>query len=220
MNRSLGLMLIAISCCFSVFAQDMKVSLVPEINIPIGKLAWMYNPGPGAKISWVQMIDNKGKFRTSRNIDLGYRMLTSKADTLYYVADNGGVGGASLGKASFSDFRMFYAGGTYDFMYQPNKKIAISAGLVISAMFSKRTLYMDDPSGTNETSEKSTPWGTVGACFGVEYKLSDSFSIKPTFSYTLMIQAGSTNEYSRYYNATAGTTNHYLTPGIAVNYLF
>ncbi len=218
LKKLLMAVLVTACCCLAASAQDMRLSLSPELNIPLGKMAWSYKPSPGVQLGFSK-VDNGGDVLNAYGISLSYTSLTPQADTLYYVVDEGGVGGASLGKAAFSAFQMFHLKASLDWAFPIGKKMAFTLGAGIGIIYGKRTIYMEDATGTNDSGE-FVAWGTLNPSAGYEFILSEHFSLVPYVSYTVMLQLGSTNSNSLNYNPDTGAFYHFFSPGISLNYSF
>lgn len=218
MQRYLLAAFATLCCCYSASSQDTRLSLSPELNIPLGKMGWSYKPAIGAQLGFSR-VDNGGDILSAYGISVSYTSFAPQADTLYYVADEGGTEGASIGKAAYSAFKIFHLKSTLDYAFPIGKKMAFTLAASIGIMYGKRSIYFDDPNGTTDLSELAA-WGTLNPSAGIEFILSENFSVVPNVSYTFMIQAGNSDITALAYNPSAGSIYHFYTPGISLNYNF
>jgi hypothetical protein len=218
MHKLLMVVLVTACCCHAVQAQDMRLSLSPELNIPLGKMAWSYKPSIGAQLAFSK-VDPGGDILSAYGISLSYTSLTPQADTLYYVVDEGGVGGASLGKAAYSAFQMLHLKASLDWAFPIGKKMAFTLGAGLGIIYGRRSIYFEDATGSDDSSEL-VGWGTLNPSAGFEFILSENFSLVPYVSYTVMLQLGSTDSDALNYNPGTGSFYHFYSPGISLNYSF
>lgn len=211
------------SACFiflSASAQRDQISLTPEYNIPVQKLGWSYQASPGIAIGYAHVSGRR--FLRQVGFSIGYTRLQNRADTLYYVVDNGTLSGVGLGKAAYSTMQLIQVKGIYDIKFPIKEdKLYVGGGLVIGAFFGARTMsFTDNLGGSEEYSEAASPWAALAPRIGFEYFLTDQISLEPTLSYTIMTQAGSTNPNSIRYNPNTLDLYYFLTAGVKVNYSF
>lgn len=218
MHKLLFVVLAVTCCCHTAFSQDTRLSLSPKLHIPLGKMSWSYKPAVGAELNFSRINTKRGA-QSAYGFSFGYASFAPKADTLYYVVDQGGVDGASLGKAAYSAFKMYHLKVTLDYAFPIGKKNAITYGVDIGIVYGKRTVYFEDATGTNDLEELGA-WGTLSPWLGFEFIMSENFSLVPNVSYTVMMHAGSSDVNSYSYNPSAGFIYQFFTPGISINYNF
>jgi hypothetical protein len=215
------LLLFFVFSCSAVFAQDRRISILPEYSIPGGQLDWMYKTSPGIQLKYSSFSSSSGT-RHAVGVSLGYVAFQPKADTLYFVVDHGVNGrGVGVGRAMLSSLQFFQVGVHYDFYIKLSDRVFLTPGAAFSAMYGRREMVFEDDLGAYEGSnEGGTPWAGLIPKIGLEYMLSDSFSIAPYISYSFLIQAGSTDESSINYSENTGAIYYYYSTGISINYSF
>lgn len=212
------------SSFFDVFPQSKRIGVSTSYNVPIDELAWTYSPGVGVKLNVSTIKSKKSKISRIMGISIGYTTLPPLADTLYYLVDHGGTaaagGGAGVGTAVYSPFKLLQFEGSIGWGLPLSKKLSIEPSISVGAVYGKRSASFEDVFGGSDGFNELMTWGSFTPQFGVEYKLGDKWSITPFLSYTLMIQAGSTNPNALNYNENTGILIHFYTPGVFLNYSF
>jgi hypothetical protein len=104
---------------------------------------------------------------------IGYHAFQPLADTLYYIADQGGLGttgnGADIGKAVFSPFKMLHLAATMDWGIPLSKRLSINPGLHVGMLYAQRSIAFQDNGGEDGIDELVT-WATLNGQAGLEYK--------------------------------------------------
>jgi hypothetical protein len=215
--------LIATSLPYNAFSQAYRVGISPCYNIPIGELAWSYSPAIGAKLHFSWLNQNNHGITRATGVMIGYHAFQPLADTLYYIADQGGLGttgnGADIGKAVFSPFKMLHLAATMDWGIPLSKRLSINPGLHVGMLYAQRSIAFQDNGGEDGIDELVT-WATLNGQAGLEYKLGAHLSANFFVAYTFIIQLGNTNPDAMDYNENTGMFYHFYSPGISLNYYF
>jgi len=200
-------------------AQENVLSISPEYNIPLGKLAWSYKASPGIQLKYSLVARKNRNFQSG--LSFGYTALQPLADTLYYVVDRGGVGGVGIGTATFSPFKMIQITGTMNFEFPVvKKKLSINLGLGIGIIYGSREMIFEDSFGAIDDSAETVGWASMVSKAGLEYKITNNFSLSPYISYTFMIQTGNTDSNAIDYNPGTGAISNFYSPGMSISYSF
>ncbi len=212
------------SSFFDVFSQSRRVGVSTSYSIPIGELGWTYSPGVGVKLNLSSINSKKSKISRIVGLSIGYTALPPLADTLYYIVDKGGAsavgGGAGIGTAVYSPFKLFQVEGSFGWGLPLGKKLVLEPSILIGAVYGKRSATFEDVFGGSDGISELMTWASITPQVGVEYKLGDKWSITPFLSYTVIIQTGSTNPNAMNYNDNTGMLYHFYTPGVFLNYSF
>ncbi len=221
MKKLIFVLLVALFSFGASTAQDNRISISPELNIPLGKLAWSYKPSMGIQLNYARIGDTDSKITKEVGFSVSYTSLAPLADTLYFVVDRGGVGGAGIGTAVYSSFKMIHFKGNFDFGVPiVKKKLALNFGFGVGYLQGIRDILFEDSFGSMDGVSENVAWATLVPKVGLEYKMSKNFSIATYLSYSIMIQMGSSDPGSLAYNEDTGKFYHYYTPGISLNYYF
>jgi hypothetical protein len=211
--------LVLLLCYSSITAQKHKISVAPEYNIPIGKLAWGNRAGVGIQLSYAYISGYK--VSKQAGFSIGYTAFPALADTLYYVVDKGGVGGVGVGTAVYSPFKMIQLKTTADFGFPlVEEKLYFNVGGGLGIIYGIRQIEFKDSFGAADGLNEIVGWGILVPRTSLEYKMGDHFSISSFISYTFMIQLGSTNRKALNYNPNTGSIYHFYTPGLSLNFIF
>jgi hypothetical protein len=176
----------------SATAQRHQISISPEYNIPIGKLAWGNRAGVGIQLSYAHISGYK--ISRQAGFSISYTALPALADTLYYVVDKGGVGGVGIGTAVYSPFKMIQLKATTDFgLLLVKEKLYFNVGGGLGIIYGIRQIEFKDSFGAADGLNEIVGWGTLVPKASLEYKMGDHFSVSSFISYTFMIQLGNTN---------------------------
>lgn len=213
--------LFAFFICVAVngaYSQDVSISASADYNLPFGRLQWLYKPAPGATIEFMRWSDN-GRVSIGKGISLGYHAFQPIADTLYFLIDKGGFGGASLGKASFETYRFFKLSVLVDFDIMLSKKVSLMAGVGVALNYVSHDYYYEDAYEETLGSETVALGGLVPR-LKLNFNISDRFSVAPYASYSALLQAGDPNAHFINFDSGTGTFNHYMTTGLAINFIF
>ncbi len=219
MKKHIIALLVALSYFGAASAQDNRISISPELNVPLGKLAWSYKPSMGVQVNYSRISDSR--ITVESGVSVGYTSFAPLADTLYYVVDKGGVDGVGIGSAVFSPFRMMNFRATVDFGFPIVKeRLSFKLGVGLGFLFGMRTIEYWDTFGASDSSTEIVGWGALTTKAGLEYKITERFSVTPFINYSGIIQAGDTDSDSMNYNENTGLFYHFYTPGLSLNFYF
>lgn len=210
---------VLITCLFHARAQDVMISLNTSYNIPRGNMKWSYKPALGVQLSGLAMNDSK-RWTTGLGMGIGYVQFDPIADTLYYVADRGGVGGLGLGKAVYSPFKILKISALLMATRKLNKKLGAELSMEVAYCYGKRDIQFTDEFGGQDGVSELVTRGAFVPKAGLSYSLGDRWSVVPFIAYTLMIEIGDTNPQAMNYNADTGKSLSFYSTGLALNFLF
>jgi hypothetical protein len=202
----------------NAYAQDLSIGATADYNVPFGKLQWLYKPAPGGSIEFMRWNDN-GRVSVGKGISVGYHAFQPLADTLYFLIDQGGFGGVSLGKVSFETYRFFKLSVLMDFDIRLGKKVSLVAGVGVAINYVSRDYYYEDAYEETSGSEM-VALGGLTPRLKLNFKITDRFSFAPYASYSVLLQAGDPNAHFINFDSGTGTFSHYMTSGLAFNFTF
>lgn len=211
--------LLFINISFHASAQRGRISLSSGYNVPLGQMSWSYKSAADINLTGWWGFDKSKGWTKAIGMGVGYLQFDPLADTLYYIADRGGVGGVGLGKAVYSPFKIFKVSASMMAIRKFNKKWATEFSLDVAYYYGKRDIsYTDEFGGENGISE----FGARGALvpkIGLSYNLNKRWSLAPFVSYTFMVEIGTTDPAALNYNPDTGKWMHYYAAGLTLNYL-
>lgn len=212
--------LIFVSFVFSANAQNGRISLSTSYNMPLGKMKWSYKSAPDIQLAALREFDNSKRWNTGFGLAIGYTKFNPIADTLYYVADRGGVGGLGLGKAVYSPFTIFKFSASLMAIRKFNKKVGAELGLDVGYYYGKRDIDFTDEFGGQDGLSEFVTRGALVPRLGLSYNLNNQWNVTPFVSYTFMLEIGNTDPAAMNYNPDTGAWLSYYSAGLALNYLF
>jgi hypothetical protein len=219
MNKFLFFLFFTFCLLFQSQAQDLRVSITPSFNIPLGKMTWSYKPAPGINLS-MHRFNDSGHWTKGFGVAIGYLQFNPIADTLFYVVDKGGVDGVGLGKAVYSPFKIFTLSASIIATRDLNKKLGMEFGMDVGYYYGKRDISFTDSFGASDDAGELIGRGTLVPRLGLRCNLNDNLSVTPYVSYSFMVQLGNTNPASMNYNADTGQSLSFYSTGLSFNILF
>lgn len=219
MNRYLVSFLFAVGNLSFVYAQDYRISLAPEIGIPLGDMTWSHKPGVGAKIAF-SVVNEKRNVLRANIYSIAYTSFSPRTDTLLYSFNDLNGGGTIQGKAAFGKFQMFEFRVGLGYAISFTKKMAIDVGVGIGILQAKRYVYLEDALGVIDQTESGLGF-SISSTIGLEYIATQSISITPYVAYSAsLLQMSDASQGYEKYNSSSAAFFQYLTPGISFSYSF
>jgi hypothetical protein len=211
--------LLLVNIAFHASAQRGRISLSSSYNMPLGQMKWSYQSAPDLNLSGWWGFDESRRWTTGVGMGVGYLQFNPIADTLYYIADRGGVGGVGLGKAVYSPFKILKVSGSLMAIRKFNKKLGTEFSLDVAYYYGKRDISFTDEFGAQDGISELGTRGALVPKIGLSYNLNDRWNVTPFVSYSFMIEVGDTNPAAMNYNPDTGKWMHFYSAGLALNYL-
>ena len=208
---------------YASLAQERALGISTEYNIPVGKLGWSYKAAPGVNLHYGRQDVSSRRNReitTGYDVSIGYMALPKKADTLYYLVDDGSTSGVALGRAMYSDFKIFSLKINGHIQFPLTERTAFLLAGGIGYLYGKRSMVFEDDLGGSDSFSEIVGWAGLTPKAGVVFSVGKAWQITPYFSYTVMIQTGSTDSNSYNYNPDTGKIGMFYSGGISAVYIF